>query len=114
MTTRADGREPDQLRDVTFTRGWLEQAEGSVLVEYGSSEELEKAMAQLEGSLTTTVHGTDQDACELGDLIDLLSARSGRVLWNGWPTGVAVAWAMFAMQRTIDHRQSLRPARDVR
>ena len=40
MTTRADGREPDQLRDVTFTRGWLEQAEGSVLVEYGRTRVL--------------------------------------------------------------------------
>jgi NADP-dependent aldehyde dehydrogenase len=23
----------------------------------------------------------------------LLTARAGRVLWNGWPTGVAVSWA---------------------
>jgi ribonuclease PH len=40
VTTRADGREPDQLRDVTFTRGWLTQAEGSVLVEYGRTRVL--------------------------------------------------------------------------
>ena len=40
MTTRADGRESDQLREVTFTRGWLEQAEGSVLVEYGRTRVL--------------------------------------------------------------------------
>jgi ribonuclease PH len=40
VTTRADGREPDQLRDVSFTRGWLEQAEGSVLVEYGRTRVL--------------------------------------------------------------------------
>ena len=35
MTSRADGRNHDQLREVRFTRGWLEQAEGSVLVEFG-------------------------------------------------------------------------------
>lgn len=40
MTERADGRALDQLRDVRFTRGWLEQAEGSVLVEYGSTRVL--------------------------------------------------------------------------
>jgi ribonuclease PH len=32
---RIDGREPDQLRPVTITRGWLDHAEGSVLVEFG-------------------------------------------------------------------------------
>jgi ribonuclease PH len=40
MDSRADGRRNDQLRDVRFTRGWLEQAEGSVLVEYGSTRVL--------------------------------------------------------------------------
>jgi ribonuclease PH len=40
MTDRADGRALDQLREVRFTRGWLEQAEGSVLVEFGSTRVL--------------------------------------------------------------------------
>jgi len=40
MTTRADGRSPDDLREVKITRGWLEQAEGSVLVEFGSTRVL--------------------------------------------------------------------------
>ncbi len=40
MTTRADGRRPDELREVTITRGWLDQAEGSVLVEYGRTRVL--------------------------------------------------------------------------
>jgi ribonuclease PH len=37
---RADGRSNDQLRDVRFTRGWLAQAEGSVLVEFGQTRVL--------------------------------------------------------------------------
>jgi ribonuclease PH len=37
---RPDGREPDQLRDVKITRGWLEHAEGSVLVEFGATRVL--------------------------------------------------------------------------
>ena len=37
---RADGRTPDQLRPVTITRGWTENAEGSVLVEFGRTRVL--------------------------------------------------------------------------
>ncbi len=37
---RGDGRGDDQLRDIRFTRGWLAQAEGSVLVEYGDTRVL--------------------------------------------------------------------------
>ncbi|HYP45194.1 MAG TPA: ribonuclease PH [Propionibacteriaceae bacterium] len=40
MTDRVDGRALDQLRDVRFQRGWLSQAEGSVLVEFGSTRVL--------------------------------------------------------------------------
>jgi ribonuclease PH len=40
VTFRADGRSHDQLREVRFTRGWLSQAEGSVLVEFGQTRVL--------------------------------------------------------------------------
>jgi ribonuclease PH len=40
MTSRPDGRRPDQLREVTITRNWLEHAEGSVLVAFGSTRVL--------------------------------------------------------------------------
>src|ERR671916_584506 len=39
-TTRADGRAADQLRPVSITRGWLDAAEGSVLVEFGRTRVL--------------------------------------------------------------------------
>src|SRR5947207_3617055 len=38
--SRADGRSPDQLREIRMTRGWLEHAEGSVLVEFGRTRVL--------------------------------------------------------------------------
>jgi ribonuclease PH len=38
--TRPDGRAADALRTVRFTRGWLEHAEGSVLVEFGRTRVL--------------------------------------------------------------------------
>lgn len=37
---RPDGRRADQLREVKITRGWLEHAEGSALVEFGSTRVL--------------------------------------------------------------------------
>jgi ribonuclease PH len=37
---RSDGRADDQLRPVRFTRGWLDHAEGSVLVEFGRTRVL--------------------------------------------------------------------------
>ena len=37
---RHDGRAPDQLRDVRITRGWLDHAAGSVLVEFGRTRVL--------------------------------------------------------------------------
>ena len=37
---RADGRTPDQLRSISITRGWSSQAEGSALIEFGSTRVL--------------------------------------------------------------------------
>ena len=44
--SRHDGRAPDQLRPVTLTRGWLDHAEGSCLVEFGRTRVLVAASAQ--------------------------------------------------------------------
>ena len=38
--SRADGRGNDQLRDIKFSRNWLNNAEGSVLVEFGNTRVL--------------------------------------------------------------------------
>jgi ribonuclease PH len=46
--SRPDGRQPDQLREVKITRGWLDHAEGSVLVEFGATRVLCAATAQEE------------------------------------------------------------------
>jgi ribonuclease PH len=40
VTDRADGRNHDELRPVRFSRGWLGQAEGSVLIEFGRTRVL--------------------------------------------------------------------------
>src|SRR5262249_59615129 len=43
--SRPDGRSPGQLREIRMTRGWLEHAEGSVLVEFGATRVLCAASA---------------------------------------------------------------------
>jgi NADP-dependent aldehyde dehydrogenase len=47
----------------------------------------------LEGNLTATIQGTEQEAAGLQELQAVLTERAGRVLWNGFPTGVAVTAA---------------------
>jgi NADP-dependent aldehyde dehydrogenase len=66
----------------------------SIIVEYADTDELHAAAAAFGGNLTATIQGTEQDHAEAATLLPLLQDRAGRVIWNGWPTGVAVAWAM--------------------
>lgn len=72
----------------------LEECFGPValVVEYGSQRELEGLLAALPGALAAAVHGGRHDD-EVPLLVRLLSSHVGRVIVNGWPTGVAVTWA---------------------
>jgi NADP-dependent aldehyde dehydrogenase len=65
----------------------------SIVVTYRDDEELLAAAAVFDGQLTATVQGEDDDDVA-PSLLDRLATRSGRVVWNGWPTGVSVTWAM--------------------
>ncbi|HLI00408.1 MAG TPA: aldehyde dehydrogenase (NADP(+)) [Acidimicrobiales bacterium] len=65
----------------------------SILVTYEDESELVAAAEAFEGQLTATVQGSDDDEVA-PRLLGVLRDRAGRVLWNGWPTGVAVTWAM--------------------
>ncbi|MDQ0277883.1 NADP-dependent aldehyde dehydrogenase [Arthrobacter silviterrae] len=63
----------------------------TLLIEYGSEAELFAALALVPGSLTATVHAEDGE--DIAALVEQLSGLAGRVLFGGWPTGVAVNWA---------------------
>ncbi|GLU91181.1 aldehyde dehydrogenase (NADP(+)) [Agromyces sp. NBRC 114283] len=69
----------------------------TLLVRYDDAApggELDRALATLEGSLTGTVRHAASDDDELVARASAALARiAGRVLYNGWPTGVAIAWA---------------------
>jgi len=65
----------------------------SILVEYDDLNEALAAARLFPGCLTATVHAEAGE--DFGtQLLDELSDRAGRLVWNGWPTGVAVSWAM--------------------
>ena len=48
--------------------------------------------SSLQGQLTATIQGTDAD--HVAPLVSVLKEKAGRVIWNGFPTGVAVTTAM--------------------
>jgi NADP-dependent aldehyde dehydrogenase len=61
----------------------------STLVVTGrSKQELERIARSLEGHLTATVHGTPADLEEYRDLIAVLETKVGRLVFNGFPTGI--------------------------
>ena len=73
----------DVLREEAF-------GPSSLFVAGESKEELLRAARALDGSLTATVHGTPEDLREYADLIAILEQKVGRLVFNGFPTGVEV------------------------
>jgi NADP-dependent aldehyde dehydrogenase len=71
----------------------------TVLVRYDATDPVRATAVALDAvprSLTTTIHHdpqSDVDTELTGRLTDLATRRAGRVIYNGFPTGVAVAWA---------------------
>ena len=66
----------------------------SVVVVARDLDELGRLVAGLEGQLTATIQMDEGDREAAATLLPILAERAGRVLANGWPTGVEVAHAM--------------------
>jgi 2,5-dioxopentanoate dehydrogenase len=66
----------------------------TLLVHHSSREEVLGIARSLAGHLTATIHGTPQDLQEFADLIAILEQKVGRLVFNGFPTGVEVCHAM--------------------
>jgi NADP-dependent aldehyde dehydrogenase len=63
----------------------------TVLVRYSDEAEIAAGLQLVQGSLTVTVHSEKAD--DLGELLRSAEQIAGRVLFDGWPTGVAVIWS---------------------
>jgi NADP-dependent aldehyde dehydrogenase len=66
----------------------------AIVVRYTGEQDLLAALGKLPGALTATVHGTEAETELAAALFTRMRERVGRILWNGYPTGVAVSWAM--------------------
>jgi NADP-dependent aldehyde dehydrogenase len=62
----------------------------SMLIEYSDPVELLQVVALSEGSLTTTIHAESEDSEILRPLVAAVQEKTGRILFNDWPTGVSV------------------------
>lgn len=66
----------------------------SLVVRYGDVAELIEAASKLEGQLTATLQLSSTDHEFASALLPVLERKAGRILANGWPTGVEVGHAM--------------------
>ena len=66
----------------------------SLVVRYGDVAELVEAASRLEGQLTATLQLSADDHELAAALLPVLERKVGRILANGWPTGVEVGHAM--------------------
>jgi 2,5-dioxopentanoate dehydrogenase len=66
----------------------------TLLVQHSSRDQALAIARGLEGHLTATIHGTEQDLRDFADLIAILENKVGRLVFNGFPTGVEVTHAM--------------------
>jgi NADP-dependent aldehyde dehydrogenase len=86
LSTTVDAvlEDPDVLLDEVF-------GPVTLLVRYDTLDEVRAALRACPGSLTTTLHAEPDE--DVRGLLDEMTQLSGRVLYGGWPTGVAVSWA---------------------
>jgi acyl-CoA reductase-like NAD-dependent aldehyde dehydrogenase len=86
LVTRADEvrQRPEILEQEMF-------GPATLVVGYAQGTDLAELAALLDGQLTATVQAEPEE--EVNDLVAVLRERSGRLLWNAWPTGVTVSYA---------------------
>ena len=66
----------------------------ATLIVRGTPAEIQAAIPRLEGQLTASLHATDSELAAHGALVHALQTRAGRLIFNGFPTGVEVCNSM--------------------
>ncbi len=109
MHTAVSARESDpqetEGRPGVFTteaKTWLKHKElheeifgpATVVVRCGSEADVIECARALEGTLTATLHGTPEEIESSRELVSVLNRKAGRLISNGYPTGVEVGFAM--------------------
>ena len=92
---------PAPALNVTTAQALLKDPDGlitecfgpsALVATYESESELLAVAGVLDGQLTATIQGEDNDGIA-PELVRVLAGKAGRVLWNQWPTGVSVTYA---------------------
>jgi alpha-ketoglutaric semialdehyde dehydrogenase len=85
-----------QAKQVLQHPGYFEEVFGpstlAILAE--NYEEMYQLAEMMPGQLTGTIHASEKDYQPARELVDRLTQKAGRVLMNGFPTGVEVSHAM--------------------
>ena len=66
----------------------------STLVSCCDPSEMIAVAERLEGSLSATIHGTEEDLANHRDLVTVLQRKAGRLIFNGYPVGIEVCHSM--------------------
>jgi len=66
----------------------------SLIVRCADAAEMRTVAEKIEGQLTATIHADECDYDDAHRLVPLLELKVGRILFDGWPTGVEVCHAM--------------------
>lgn len=66
----------------------------SLVVRCTDLAQIETILTRMEGQLTTTLHMDETDHAAARNLIPIMEQLAGRIIANGWPTGVEVTHAM--------------------
>jgi 2,5-dioxopentanoate dehydrogenase len=86
-TSAADFLDNEALQEEVF-------GAASLVIECDDLDQLKAVAEHLEGQLTATLQMDDGDLEAAKTLLPVLERKAGRVLANGWPTGVEVCHAM--------------------
>ncbi|MBI5667414.1 MAG: aldehyde dehydrogenase (NADP(+)) [Chloroflexi bacterium] len=87
LTDSATFRDDEQLQAEHF-------GPVTLFVTCASLDDLRATLETLHGNLTATVHADDSERDEAAAVYAILREKAGRLIWNGFPTGVEVVYAM--------------------
>lgn len=101
-TGPSDGNQVQSLVFETDTKAVLDDKSlqeevfgpATLLVNSSDKEAMLEFARNLEGHLTATIHGTNEDLKEYAELVEILEQKVGRIIFNGFPTGVEVCHSM--------------------
>jgi 2,5-dioxopentanoate dehydrogenase len=66
----------------------------TLILKAANQAEIEQVVLHLEGQLTASLHGTDAELAAHAALLAAMERKAGRIICNGFPTGVEVCHAM--------------------